>query len=139
MEEIGLRRLEVKMGFKVDVKDAKGNSEKRKRRMGKLAFKKNSPENLLLEIIKLEPIEFLGICKIVGVDIMKPIDTTVEDITEADEEGGQATAHVKVNVEPREFNDIWEDLCDKLEQMNRVRRRNLGKLVYAATKKEKEK
>ena len=107
--------------------------------MGKLAFKKNSPENLLLEIIKLEPIEFLGICKIVGVDVMKPISTTVEDITEADEEGGRPVAHMKLNVEPREFNDIWEDLCDKLEQMNRVRRRNLGKLVYAATKKEKEK
>ena len=107
--------------------------------MGKLALKKNSPENLLSEIIKLDPIEFLGICKIVGVDVMRPISTTVEDITEADEEGGQATAHMKLEVEPREFSDIWEDLCDKLEQMNRVRRRNLGKLVYAATKKEKEK
>lgn len=104
-----------------------------------MAFKKNSPENLLLEIIKLEPIEFIGICKIVGVDVMKPINTTVEDAAEADEESGRAVSHVKLEVEPREFNDIWEDLCDKLEQMNRVRRRNLGKLVYAATKKEKEK
>lgn len=104
-----------------------------------MAFKKNSPENLLLEIMKLNPIEFLGICKIVGVDIMKQGEPTVEDITEADEEGGQAVAHMKLEVEPREFNDIWIDLCDKLEKMNRVRRRNLGKLVYAATKKEKEK
>lgn len=104
-----------------------------------MAFKKNSPENLLLEIIKLEPIEFIGICKIVGVDVVKPIDTIVEDITEADEEGGRAVSHVKLEAEPRDFNDIWEDLCDKLEQMNRVRRRNLGKLIYAATKKEKEK
>lgn len=107
--------------------------------MGKLAFKKNSPENLLSEIIRLDPIEFLGICKIVGVDIMKQGEPTVEDITEADEECGRPVAHMKLEVEPREFNEIWEDLCDKLEQMNRVRRRNLGKLVYAATKKEKEK
>lgn len=104
-----------------------------------MALKKNSPENLLLEIIKLNPIEFLGICKIVGVDIMKQGEATVEDVTEADEEGGQAVANMKLEVEPRNFYDIWEDLCDELEKMNRVRRRNLGKLVYAATKKEKEK
>ena len=104
-----------------------------------MALKKNSPENLLLEIMKLNPIEFLGICKIVGVDIMKQGDVTVEDVAEADEEGGQAVAQMKLEVEPRDFNDIWEDLCDELEKMNRVRRRNLGKLVYAATKKEKEK
>ena len=105
--------------------------------MGKLALKKNSPENLILELVKLDPIEFLGICKIVGVDIVKQGEATVEDITEADEEGGRATARMKLEVEPRDFNDIWEELCDKIEGMNRVRRRNLGKLIYAATKKEK--
>ena len=70
---------------------------------------------------------------------MKQGEVAVEDVAEADEEGGQAVARMKLEVEPRDFNDIWEDLCDELEKMNRVRRRNLGKLVYAATKKEKEK
>ena len=94
-----------------------------------MALKKNSPENLLLEIIKLNPIEFLGICKIVGVRIYE----------EEDVEGGRAVQDSDKDAKPRDFNDIWEDLCDELEKMNRVRRRNLGKLVYAATKKEKEK
>ena len=93
-----------------------------------MAFKKNSPENLLLEIVKLNPIEFLGICKIVGVEIYD----------EEDVEGARASDDRK-DGKPREFEVIWNDLCDQIEQMNRVRRRNLGKLIYAATKKEKEK
>ena len=94
-----------------------------------MALKKNSPENLLLEIMKLNPIEFLGICKIVGVRIYE----------EENVEGGRAVQDDDKDAKPRNFYDIWEDLCDELEKMNRVRRRNLGRLVYAATKKEKEK
>ena len=40
---------------------------------------------------------------------------------------------------PREFYEIWCDVCDIIGEMNRTRRRNLGKLIYAATKKDKEK
>ena len=100
-----------------------------------MAISKNSPGNLLAEIIKLEPIEFLGICKIIGVDVYTQ-DTKVKDV-EDDVEGGPATAHVNIDIEPRDFYDVWNDLCDAISQMNRVKRRNLGKLVYAATKKEK--
>lgn len=128
MEGTGLRKLAAKMVFKVGVKDANAKLEKRKRRTSRLAFKKNSPENLLLEIVKLNPIEFLGICKIVGVEIYD----------EEDVEGARASDDRK-DGKPREFEAIWNDLCDQIEQMNRVRRRNLGKLIYAATKKEKEK
>ena len=99
---------------------------------------KYSPESLLEKILELDPVEFLGICKIVGVDIMKQGEATVEDTTEADEEGGGAVTHMKLEVEPREFTDIWSDLCDTIDSMNRVRRRNLGKLIYAAVKSKKE-
>ena len=91
---------------------------------------KNSPESLIRKTLELDPIEFLGICKIVGVDVY-------EDV-----EGGQANDDANATQEamqPREFTDIWSDLCDTIESMNRVRRRNLGRLIYAATKKEKEK
>ena len=91
---------------------------------------KNSPESLIVKILELDPIEFLGICKIVGVDVY-------EDV-----ERGQANDDANATQEamqPREFTDIWSDLCDTIESMNRVRRRNLGRLIYAATKKEKEK
>ena len=95
--------------------------------MGKLAFKKNSPENLILELVKLDPIEFLGICKILGVPIYD----------DADVECARPNGEDDATPAPRDFELIWADVCDEIDQMNRVRRRNLGKLIYAATKKEK--
>ena len=91
---------------------------------------KNSPENLIVKILELDPIEFLGICKICGVDVY-------EDV-ECGQANDDANA-MQEAMQPREFTDIWSDLCDTIEAMNRVRRRNLGRLIYAATKKEKEK
>ena len=88
---------------------------------------KNSPENLIMKALELDPIEFLGICKIVGVDVYENVEC------------GQANDDANATSHPREFTDIWSDLCDTIESMNRVRRRNLGRLIYAATKKEKEK
>ena len=91
---------------------------------------KNSPESLVVKILELDPIEFLGICKIVGVDVYEDVECgQANDDANATQEAMQ----------PREFTDIWSDLCDMIESMNRVRRRNLGRLIYAATKKEKEK
>ena len=91
---------------------------------------KNSPESLIVKILELDPIEFLGICKIVGVDVYEDVECgQANDDTNATQEASQ----------PREFTDIWSDLCDTIESMNRVRRRNLGRLIYAATRKEKEK
>ena len=78
-----------------------------------MKINKYSPERLWEEILKLDPVEFLGICKIIGVDIYK------ED------------------KQPRDFYDIWNDVCEIINQMNRKRRRTLGELIYAATKKEK--
>ena len=86
---------------------------------------KYSAEKLLIEILTLEPVEFIGICKIIGVDIYD-VNSKVEDDKDA------------TNIQPREFYEIWCDVCDTIDGMNRTRRRNLGKLVYAATKKEKE-
>ena len=85
---------------------------------------KNSSEKLLIELLTLEPIEFIGICKIIGVEIYKEINM------EKDDDG-------IVHMEPREFYEIWCDVCDTVDAMNRTRRKNLGKLIYAATKKEK--
>jgi hypothetical protein len=78
-----------------------------------MKINKYSPERLWEEILKLDPVEFLGICKIIGVDVYK------ED------------------KQPRDFYDIWDDVCEITNQMNRKRRRTLGELIYAATKKEK--
>ncbi len=81
-----------------------------------MKISKNSPEKILEKILELDAVEFLGICKIVGVDIYE----NLEDSTE-----------------PRKFENIWMDLCDKINDLNRVRRRTLRQLVDAAVKKEK--
>lgn len=82
---------------------------------------KNSPEKILEKILELDAVEFLGICKIVGVDIY-------EDVECGDGEN---------KLEPRRFESLWNDLCDKVEGLNRVRRRTLRQLIDAAVKKEK--
>lgn len=82
---------------------------------------KNSAENLLLTMMKLDPIEFLGICKIIGVEIYTTeTDDDVEDS--------------KTAQKPRDFSEIWVDVCDTIDGFNRIKRRNLGKLIYAATR-----
>ena len=88
---------------------------------------KYNPDKLLVELLSLEPIEFIGICKIIGVEIYKE---------EENEECGGAEAHADTHMIPREFYEIWCDVCDTVDDMNRTRRRNLGKLIYAAAKKE---
>lgn len=105
---------------------------------------KYSSEKLIEEILKLDAIEFLGICKIIGVDVYEKDNCeygkiVVEEIEEATDECAQSTAKMKLEIQPRDFYDIWTDICDTINEMNRTRRRNLGKLVYAATKgKDKE-
>lgn len=94
---------------------------------------KYNPEKLLVELLSLEPIEFIGICKIIGVEIYK------EEKKENEECGGAeeyTEEHTNTHMVPREFYEIWCDVCDIVDDMNRTRRRNLGKLIYAATKKE---
>lgn len=104
---------------------------------------KYSPESLLAKILELDAIEFLGVCKIIGVEVYNQ-DTKVDKIEdnvvtndEADAECGQAIGRVNMEIESRDFYDIWNDVVDTIADMNRTRRRNLGKLIYPATKKEK--
>ena len=96
-----------------------------------------SPESLLLKILELDAVEFLGICKIIGVPVYKEMEEVeVEETVEETVECGRAIEEPKLP-DPRDFYDIWIDVVDTISKMNRTRRRNLGKLVYPATKKEK--
>lgn len=86
---------------------------------------KNSSEKLLEEITKLDSVQFLGVCRILGVELYRKND-----------EGAPLTEE---NIDVRDFSEIWNDLCDTIDNMNRTRRRNLGKLIYAATSEKEEK
>lgn len=82
----------------------------------KLNLKGNLSEKIIHRLVKLDPVEFLGICQILKVS---PLD----------KEG-----------EGRPFEELWEEVCDKIDSLNRVQKRNLDVLVRAAIKdKDKEK
>lgn len=86
---------------------------------------KSSPERLLKEISKLDdPVQFIGVCKILGIDVYKKNE-------EDSDEGACA-------MEPKNFYELWNEVCDIVEHMNRTRRRNLGKLIYSATNEKDE-
>ena len=72
----------------------------------------NLTEKIVKELVKLdEPMEFLGVCTIIGV---RPIDEDKD--------------------EPKEFEVLWDEVVDKIDSMSRLRKRNLESLVRAAIK-----
>ena len=91
-------------------------------------FGRNSSEELLKKIMKLDNVEFLGVCKILGV---KLYDVGAEAKTNSEDEKLE-----KPDIEPRSFTDIWCDLCDKVYGLSRKRRKNLNRLISAALEKE---
>ena len=112
---------------------------------------KKAPKNiveLIYMINKLKPEEFIGVCKILGVEIY------VEDLNEEKREVEMSSAPVPSEEEsdgrqvhmtdepnlsktPRLAEDMIRDVVDKLLTLNRTQRRNLKKLLKAATKGEK--
>ena len=94
-----------------------------------MGFFKDKTEKLMREIVKLEPQEFIGVCKILGIKLVEEGDV------EENVEGGDP----KVESKARPFEDIWGDLCEKVNSLSRTQRRNLDKLVRAATKEQKKK
>ena len=73
-------------------------------------------------MLQLEPQEFIGICKILGVKLLE------EDSIEKSEESGE----VVLSVRPAE--NLIQDAIDKIGELNKVQSRNLYKLLKAATK-----
>jgi hypothetical protein len=93
-----------------------------------LGFFKDKTEKLMREIAKLEPEEFLGVCKILGIKLVN-----VEENVEENVEGGQPKKEAK----PKDFIELWDEVCEKVNNLNKTQKRNLDKLVRAATKGKK--
>ena len=93
-----------------------------------MGFFKDKTEKLIREIAKLEPEEFLGVCKILDIKLVN-----IEEHIEENVEGGQSKKEVK----PKEFTQLWDEVCEKVNGLNRTQKRNLDKLVRAATKGKK--
>ena len=102
-------------------------------------------EKLAYMIAKLEPAEFVGVCKILGVKLVEDIDgLNVEDaaggrIPDKDGDNVEDTTdgrsvHMSVDIEVRAAEDLISEVFDKLTKLNRTQRRNLMKLLKPATK-----
>ena len=74
----------------------------------KMIRNKYSVENIVGEISKLQPEEFIGVCKILGISLMVDEET------------------------PKEAGTLFEDVIGKLNTMNRTQRKNLIKILRAA-------
>lgn len=102
--------------------------------------KKSREEKLLEKIVLLGPLEFMGICKILGIELYEE-DREEEVDKEREIEEEEIKERVMLEKEfsrtPRPFEEIWGELCDKVEGLNRTRFRNLNKLVSIAIKKGK--
>lgn len=72
-------------------------------------------DNFITLIVNLEPIEFMGLAKVLNVNIYK------------DEKQS----------EPREFEEVFEEVLEKFDKCNRARKREILKLLKAARGKKK--
>lgn len=119
---------------------------------------KKAPKNiveLIYMINKLEPEEFIGVCKILGVEIyvddLDDEERAVEQVgmlsaavpsneglsvtdEESDGRSVRITDEPNLKKTPRKAEDMIRDVVDKLLTLNRTQKRNLKKLLKAATK-----
>lgn len=73
-------------------------------------------------IIGLEAVEFIGVCKILGIKLISEEEVFAED--------GEINAEIGV----RDFTELWADVSDKVDALNRTQKRNLLRLLRAAVK-----
>lgn len=90
-------------------------------------------EKLARMIVKLEPAEFIGVCKILGVELYTLGES--ELVSDSEEQNDMNTT-VKINqkLEIKEAEELILEVFDKLNSLNRTQRRNLTKLVKSAVK-----
>ena len=114
------------------------------RLFGKVGDVSKSTEKLLKAIAGLEPAEFMGVCTILGIDVYKK-ETIEEAMNELDKpnepnvEGAPSTDDTKIERVPKDFSELWSEVCDKVNGLNRTRRRNLDRLLRPIYEKEKKK
>ena len=111
------------------------------RLFGKVGEVSKSTEKLLKEIAGLEPAEFMGVCTILGIDVYKEKKDTTKlgQPNESNVEGAPSTDDTKIERVPKDFSELWNEVCDEVDGLNRTRRRNLDCLLRPIYKKGKKK
>ena len=86
-------------------------------------------------ITKLEPQEFLGVCKLLGVELYEgEKDENLKDRQATGIPTKDELIEMNKDVVVRPAENLLEDVITEICQLNRVRRRNLEKIVRSATK-----
>lgn len=68
----------------------------------------------LIDLIsKMEPLDFVGLAKLLGVQVVEPNDNTEDE----------------KKFKPRNFSDVFADVMAKYDGLNRSRKREILKLV----------
>lgn len=80
-------------------------------------------EQLIILIPKLEAVEFMGLARVLKVKLIEEADITAEKLED--------------KYKPREFNDVFSDILEEFNKLNRARKREILKLVKVASSKEK--
>ena len=90
-------------------------------------------EQIVRMVCKLRPEQFLGVCKVLGVELYRQErNEKVDPAPNAENLNADQT-----NVpSARPAEELISEVIDKIEQLNRVRRKNLKKLLKEATKGE---
>lgn len=108
----------------------------------------------LLELTcKLEPVEFIGTCKILGIELYTQpdkieelnldcatvcLDTSLNDSaatsTNNPQSNPETLAHPEVKLTMRSTSSLLEDFITKIEGLNRIQRKNLKRLLKSATR-----
>ena len=87
-----------------------------------------SVEKIIKLIAGLEPAEFIGICKILGVEILQPIEVeTNEELPSRESKEDNQKRNINVKVRPAE--ELIVEVIDKVDNLNRAQRRNLLALL----------
>ncbi len=87
-----------------------------------------SVEKIIKLIAGLEPAEFIGICKILGVEILEPTNAeTNEELPSRESKEDNQKRNINVKVRPAE--ELIVEVIDKVDNLNRAQRRNLLALL----------
>ena len=73
-----------------------------------------SSMQLIEQICKMEPLEFAGLARLLGVQIVELNNESTDE---------------KNKYKPRSFTDVISEVLDKYEKLNRVRKREIFKLI----------
>ena len=88
---------------------------------------------------QMEPIEFIGLAKLLSVPIIKKVESDLEVTTteQNDEADTQKAAGPQKKYEPRSFADVLGDVMQRFAALNRTRKREILQLVKKSNRGER--